>query len=72
METLERRTCSINTLRERRSTMDGKTSFSPALMENKTSVLIVDKDVNLCRTLSFIVRRNGQDVTVAKDGGGGY
>jgi two-component system response regulator HydG len=48
--------------------MNGKNSFSQALMENKTSILIVDGDVSLCRTLSFIVRRNGQDVTVAEDG----
>jgi len=37
-------------------------------MSEKTRVMIVDDDENLCRTLSLILNRKGYDVTVAHNG----
>ncbi|MDO8872729.1 MAG: response regulator [Methanoregula sp.] len=37
-------------------------------MDEKTSVLIVDDDESLCRTLSLVLKRKGYDVTVANSG----
>ena len=37
-------------------------------MEEKGSVLIVDDNVSLCRTLSFVLRRKGYDSTTASSG----
>jgi len=37
-------------------------------MEKKTSILIVDDNIGLCKTMSFILGRKGYDVTTAKDG----
>lgn len=37
-------------------------------MEEKGSVLIVDDNISLCKTLSFVLRRKGYDATAVKDG----
>ena len=37
-------------------------------MEEKGSVLIVNDNTSLCRTLSFVLRRKGFDAALAKDG----
>jgi DNA-binding NtrC family response regulator len=37
-------------------------------MEEKASILIVDDDIGLCRTMSLILERKGYAVTTAKDG----
>ncbi len=37
-------------------------------MKGKSSILIVDDNISLCKTLSFVLRRKGYDVTTAKDG----
>ena len=37
-------------------------------MEDKTSILIVDDNVSLCRTLSLVLGRQGYAVNTAKDG----
>ena len=37
-------------------------------MEEKGSVLIVDDNVSLCRTLSFVLRRKGYATTISNDG----
>lgn len=37
-------------------------------MEEKASILIVDDNISLCKTMSFILNRNGYAVTIAKDG----
>jgi two-component system response regulator HydG len=37
-------------------------------MENKASILIVDDNVSLCRTLSLVLGRQGYAVNTAKDG----
>ena len=37
-------------------------------MEEKASVLIVDDNVSLCRTMSFVLGRQGYAVNTAKDG----
>jgi len=37
-------------------------------MEEKTSILIVDDNISLCKTMSFILKRKGYDVSIAKDG----
>ena len=37
-------------------------------MEQKASILIVDDNVSLCRTLSLVLGRQGYDVNTAKDG----
>ena len=37
-------------------------------MEKKASILIVDDNISLGRTMSFVLERKGYDVTTAKDG----
>ncbi len=37
-------------------------------MEDKPSVLIVDDNLSLCKTMSFVLGRKGYAVTTAKDG----
>ena len=37
-------------------------------MKNKDSILIVDDNISLCKSMSFILKRKGYDVTIAKDG----
>jgi len=37
-------------------------------MEEKASILIVDDNASLCKTMSFVLRRKGYAVTTAKDG----
>ncbi|MEE8471504.1 MAG: response regulator [Dehalococcoidia bacterium] len=37
-------------------------------MEEKTSVLLVDDNTSLCRTMSFVLERTGYAVTIAGDG----
>ena len=37
-------------------------------MEQKTSILTVDDNISLCKTMSFILRRMGYDVTIANNG----
>lgn len=37
-------------------------------MDEKARILIVDDNVNLCRTMSLILSRKGHSVTTAKDG----
>jgi len=37
-------------------------------MEDKASILIVDDDISLCKTMSLVLRRQGYAVTTAKDG----
>ena len=37
-------------------------------MGKKASILIVDDNIGLCRTMSFVLERKGYDVTTAKDG----
>ncbi len=37
-------------------------------MENRPNVLIVDDNISLCKTLSFVLRHKGYTVTTAKDG----
>jgi DNA-binding NtrC family response regulator len=37
-------------------------------MKEKASILIVDDNASLCKTMSFVLRRQGYAVTTAKDG----
>jgi two-component system response regulator HydG len=37
-------------------------------MEEKASILIVDDNISLCKTMSFVLGRKGYAVTTAKDG----
>jgi len=37
-------------------------------MERRGNILIVDDNINLCKTMSFILGRKGYEVTTAKDG----
>ena len=37
-------------------------------MEEKVRILVADDNINLCKTMSFILRRKGYAVTTAKDG----
>jgi two-component system response regulator HydG len=37
-------------------------------MKEKSSILIVDDNISLCKTLSFVLKRKGYAVTIAKDG----
>ena len=37
-------------------------------MEAKASILIVDDNISLCKTMSFVLKRHGYDVTTAGDG----
>jgi two-component system response regulator HydG len=37
-------------------------------MEDKPHILIVDDNISLCKTMSFVLRRQGYAVTTAKDG----
>jgi two-component system response regulator HydG len=37
-------------------------------MEEKASILIVDDNISLCKSMSFILRRKGYAVATAKDG----
>ena len=37
-------------------------------MEEKTSILIVDDNISLCKTMSFVLERKGYAVSTAKDG----
>ena len=37
-------------------------------MEEKASILIVDDNISLCKTMSFVLGRKGYTVTTAKDG----
>jgi len=37
-------------------------------MEKKASILIVDDNISLCKTMSFVLGRKGYTVTIAKDG----
>ncbi len=37
-------------------------------MEDKASILIVDDNVSLVRTMSFVLKRKGFTVVTAKDG----
>ena len=37
-------------------------------MNKKTKILIVDDNVSLCRTMSFVLRRKGYEVATAYDG----
>ena len=37
-------------------------------MEEKASILIVDDNISLCKTMSFILKRKGYAVTTAQDG----
>jgi len=37
-------------------------------MEEKASILIVDDNISLCKTMSFALRRKGYSVTTANDG----
>ena len=37
-------------------------------MEEKGSILIVDDNISLCKTMSFVLKRKGFAVTTAKDG----
>ena len=37
-------------------------------MEAKTSILLVDDDINLCKTMSFVLKRKGYEVTTAESG----
>lgn len=37
-------------------------------MNDKPSILIVDDNASLCRTMSFVLKRKGYEVAVAKDG----
>jgi two-component system, NtrC family, response regulator HydG len=45
-----------------------RTELRDEPMESKGSILIVDDNEGLCRTLSLILRRHGYDVTIALDG----
>ena len=40
-------------------------------MENSTSILVVDDDVNICKTLSMILEKKGYSVDTAQTGGNG-
>jgi len=37
-------------------------------MKENVSILIVDDNISLCKSMSFILKRKGHDVTIAKDG----
>ncbi len=37
-------------------------------MKEKASVLIVDDDISICKTMSLVLKREGYDVTVANSG----
>jgi len=37
-------------------------------MEQKTSILTVDDNISICKTMSFILKRMGYDVTIANNG----
>ena len=37
-------------------------------MQEKASILITDDNINLCKTMSFVLERKGYAVTTAKDG----
>ena len=37
-------------------------------MKGKTSVLLVDDNLNLCKTMSFVLERKGFEVRIAGDG----
>jgi len=37
-------------------------------MEKKASILMVDDNISLCKTISFVLSRKGYAVTIAKDG----
>jgi CheY-like chemotaxis protein len=37
-------------------------------MENKASILIVDDNISLCKTMSFVLRRKGYAVVTANNG----
>jgi len=37
-------------------------------MKNKTSVLLVDDNLNLCKTMAFVLERKGYEVRIAGDG----
>jgi len=37
-------------------------------MEKKASIMIVDDNINLCKTMSFVLERKGYAVTTARDG----
>lgn len=37
-------------------------------MNEKINILIVDDNINLCKTMSFVLKRKGYNVTIANDG----
>jgi CheY-like chemotaxis protein len=37
-------------------------------MEDKANILIVDDNISLCKTMSFVLERKGYSVTTSKDG----
>jgi CheY-like chemotaxis protein len=37
-------------------------------MEHKANILIVDDNISLCKTMSFVLERKGYAVTTSKDG----
>ncbi len=37
-------------------------------MEGKNKILLVDDNVSLCRSMSFILKRKGYEIAIAKDG----
>jgi len=37
-------------------------------MEAKARILIVDDNINLCKTMSFVLKRKGYEVSIAENG----